>query len=141
MTWNIWLIIAIVLVIFEIVTPSIFFFVCLSIGSIFATVAAYFNFSGWIEFSVFIVVSVLSLYFIRPIFKKVINKFKTVNSNIDALIGTEAVVTEEITPFKIGFVKVSSEIWRASSDVKLEVSEVVRIKNVSGTTLIVSKVK
>ncbi|MDR0800172.1 MAG: NfeD family protein [Endomicrobium sp.] len=139
MTWISWLIIAVILIIFEIATPSIFFFVCLAVGSVFAALAAYFDISSWIRFVIFIVASILSLYLIRPIFKKMINKSETINSNIDALIGMAAVVTEKITPSKIGFVKVSSEIWRAESDVELEVGETVKVKKVDGTTLTVKK--
>ncbi|MCA6085203.1 NfeD family protein [Candidatus Endomicrobiellum agilis] len=139
MTWTSWLIIAVVLIIFEIATPSIFFFICLAVGSVFAALAAYFGISSWIGFVIFIVTSILSLYLIRPIFKKMINKSETVNSNIDVLIGMVAVVTERITPSKIGFVKVLSEIWRAESDVELEVGEIVKIKKIDGTTLTVKK--
>ncbi|OEG71187.1 hypothetical protein ATZ36_16135 [Candidatus Endomicrobiellum trichonymphae] len=139
MIWITWLIIATVLIIFEILTSSVFFFTCLSAGSVFAAAVAYFNISSWIEFAIFIVVSILSLYLIRPIFKKMMSKSETVNSNIDALIGATAIVAEKITPLKTGLVKVSGEIWRAESDIELETGETVKIKNIDGTTLTVKK--
>ncbi|BAG13925.1 NfeD family protein [Candidatus Endomicrobiellum trichonymphae] len=139
MIWITWLIIAAVLIIFEILTSSVFFFTCLATGSVFAAASAYFNFSSWVEFIIFIVVSILSLYLIRPIFKRVMSKSETVNSNIDVLIGATAVVTEKITPLKTGLVKVSGEIWRAESDIELETGEIVKIKNIDGTTLTVRK--
>ena len=139
MIWITWLIIAAVLIIFEILTSSVFFFICLATGSVFAAVAAYFNISSWIEFIIFIVVSILSLYLIRPIFKRMMSKYETVNSNIDVLIGAAAVVTEKITPLKTGLVKVSGEIWRAESDIELETGETVKIKSIDGTTLTVKK--
>jgi len=139
MTTTIWIIVSILLLVFEIVIPSVFFFFCLSIGSASAALAAYFNFSLYSEFAVFISVSIASVYFIRPVLKKVLSKSETVNSNVDALIGENAVVIEKITPSKSGFVRVSGEIWRAESDIEFETGETVRIKNVSGTTLIVKK--
>ncbi|MDR0820558.1 MAG: NfeD family protein [Endomicrobium sp.] len=139
MIWITWLIIAAVLIIFEILTSSVFFFTCLAAGSVFAAAAAYFNISSWIEFVIFIVVSILSLYLIRPMFKRMMNRSETVNSNIDALIGATAVVAEKITPLKTGLVKVSGEIWRAESDIELETGETVKIKNIAGTTLTVKK--
>jgi membrane protein implicated in regulation of membrane protease activity len=139
MIWITWLIIAAILIIFEILIPSFFFFTCLAVGSVFAAAAAYFNISSWIEFVVFIVVSILSLYLIRPIFKKMMSKSETVNSNIDALIGTTAVVTERVTPLRVGLVRVLGEIWRAESDIELETGETVKIKNIDGTTLTVKK--
>jgi membrane protein implicated in regulation of membrane protease activity len=67
------------------------------------------------------------------------SKSETVNSNIDALIGATAIVTEKITPLKVGFVRVSGEIWRAESDIELEIGMTVKIENIVGTTLTVKK--
>jgi membrane protein implicated in regulation of membrane protease activity len=139
MIWIAWLVIAAILVIFEILISSVFFFTCLAVGSVFAAAVAYFNISSWIEFVVFIVVSILSLYLIRPIFKKMMSKSETVNSNIDALIGATAIVIEKVTPLKAGLVRVLGEIWRAESDIELETGETVKIKNIDGTTLTVRK--
>jgi membrane protein implicated in regulation of membrane protease activity len=124
--------------IFEITTLSVFF-ICLAIGSIFAAIITSITNSIQIELVVFVIFSVLSMYFIRPIFKKIIGNDRIVYSNIDAILGCEAVVTVKITPTKIGFVKILNEIWRAKSDIELEVGEVVKIKNIEGTTLIVKK--
>ncbi|MDR1245216.1 MAG: NfeD family protein [Endomicrobium sp.] len=139
MTWVIWLTIAVVLVICEIATSSVFFCLCLSIGSVFAAGASYLFNSNWIEIMVFIIVSILSLYFVRPFFKKMIKKSKTIESNVDALIGAEAIVTSKITPFSPGFVKVFGEIWRAESIVEILEGETVKIKRINGTTLTVEK--
>ncbi|GMO66919.1 MAG: NfeD family protein [Endomicrobiia bacterium] len=140
MTWIVWLVISVTLIVFEMTMQSFFFFFCFSVGSAFAAVISYLNISDWIEFAVFIVVSIVSMYFVRPLLKKVFNKCKTINSNVDALIGENAVVIERIIPSKFGFVKVLGEIWRAkSSDIEFEVGEIVRIENISGTTLIVKK--
>jgi membrane protein implicated in regulation of membrane protease activity len=112
---------------------------CLAIGSIFAAGAAYLFNSNWIEVIVFIVVSIASLYFIRPFFKKMLKKAKTVESNVDRLIGAEAVVTTKIAPFSGGFVKVFGEVWRAKSSVEILEGETVKIKSIDGTTLTVEK--
>jgi membrane protein implicated in regulation of membrane protease activity len=77
--------------------------------------------------------------FVRPIFKKVIGKSETVNSNVDALIGEKAVVVEKIMPLKPGLIKVLSEIWRAESNVEIEVGEIVNIKYIRGTTAVVER--
>lgn len=139
MTWLTWIIIAIALVIMEVVTPSIFFFLCLGIGAFFAAIAAYFNVSNWLEFGVFAVMSVVSIYTIRPIFKKAMAKQETVKSNVDELVGAKAVVTGKILPSKAGFVKVQSEIWLAESDEEINEGETVIIQEVSGTKVIVKK--
>ncbi|MDR3196027.1 MAG: NfeD family protein [Endomicrobium sp.] len=139
MTWIAWLTAAVVLVICEIATSSIFFCMCLAIGSVFAAGAAYFFNSNWIEIIVFIIVSILSLYFVRPFFKRIIKKSKTVESNVDFLIGAEAVVTGKIAPLNPGFAKVLGEVWRAESSVEILEGETVKIKSINGTTLAVEK--
>jgi len=133
-------VVAIILVILEIVTFSVFFFTCLAVGALFAAVLTYFNVSIWISVGVFVVISVLSIYTIRPIFKKMLKKAETVESNVDALIGAEAIVTGTITPLKDGFVKVFSEIWLASADEEIKEGEKVKIISISGTKLFVKKV-
>ncbi|MDR1511380.1 MAG: NfeD family protein [Endomicrobium sp.] len=137
MTWIVWLIISVTLIIFEMIIQSFFFFFCLFIGSVFAAGISYLNISDWVEFAVFVVTSIMSVYFVKPVLKKVFNGSKTINSNVDALIGETAVVIEKVIPLKSGFVKVLGEIWRAKSDVEFEAGKIVRIENVSGTTLIV----
>lgn len=140
MTLISWLIFAVILIICEVLTPSVFFFVCIAIGSIFAgLIAYYFNDIFWLQIVVFILISILSLYTIRPVFKKMIRKLKTVKSNVDTLIEASAIVTEEITPIKAGLVKVFGEVWRAESDTDLKVGETVKIKSIEGTSLIVKK--
>ncbi|MDR3330811.1 MAG: NfeD family protein [Endomicrobium sp.] len=135
----VWFLTAIILIIFEILVPSFFFFVCLAVGAIFAAIMAYFISLIWLELIIFAVVSILSLYFMIPVSWKMISKSKSVFSNVDALIGSEAVVSEKIAPSRIGFVKVLGEVWRASSDTEIEAGEIVKIKSVEGTTLIVKK--
>ncbi|MDR1122785.1 MAG: NfeD family protein [Endomicrobium sp.] len=138
MTWPIWFIIAVVFAICEITTSS-FFCLCLSVGSFFAAGSAYLFSSVWIEIIVFIIFSILSLYFISSFFKKIVKKSKTIESNVDSLIGAKAIVTSKIIPFNPGFVKVFGEIWRAESNVEVLEGEAVKIKRISGTTLTVEK--
>ncbi|GHT60841.1 hypothetical protein AGMMS50222_08000 [Endomicrobiia bacterium] len=140
MTWTTWCIIAAVLVIFEVITTSVFFFMCFAVGAAFAAITSYFVGSVPIGVIVFVIGSVLSLYLVRPIFKKATSKSGTVNSNVDALIGEDAVVTEKIMPFKTGFVKVFSEVWRAEADVEIESGDTVKVEKVIGTTLVVKKI-
>jgi membrane protein implicated in regulation of membrane protease activity len=139
MTWALWVLAAVALLIIEIVTPSVFFFTCLAIGAVFAAIIAYFNVSDWVEFGVFAVTAILSLYTIRPIFKRAISKAKTVNSNVDALIGAEGLVIEAIQPDKNGLVKVGGEVWLAQSDVQIDKDLKVEIVSISGTKVIVVK--
>jgi membrane protein implicated in regulation of membrane protease activity len=68
-----------------------------------------------------------------------LKKAKTVESNVDSLIGEKAVVTSKIAPLNPGFVKVLGEVWRAESSVEILEGETVKIKSIDGTTLTVEK--
>jgi membrane protein implicated in regulation of membrane protease activity len=82
---------------------------------------------------------VLSLLIIRPIFQKVMKKSSDVRTNVDSLIGREAVVTQEIAPFKDGFVKVGGEVWLAQSDTIFNEGDIVKVESISGTKVKVTK--
>lgn len=140
MNWVAWIIVAVVLVIIEILTPSTFFFMCFSIGALFAALVAYFNISNWLELAVFAIISVASIYSFRPFLKEsIFKKADKVQSNVDELIGAVGTVTERITPEKPGLVKVLSEIWLAESDTVIEQGETVIVKSLSGTKVFVKK--
>ncbi|MCL2334750.1 MAG: NfeD family protein [Endomicrobia bacterium] len=139
MSWIAWLVAAIVLVILEISTPGIFFFLSLAVGAFVAAIAAYFGVSHWIDYIIFAVVSILSIFTVRPLFKRYFKRAETAKSNVDALIGAEAMVTAGISPSKDGFVKVMSEIWLANSDEEIKEGEKVKVISVSGTKLFVKK--
>jgi membrane protein implicated in regulation of membrane protease activity len=138
MTWITWLTISAIFIICEILSPFVCS-LCLAIGSFFAAVVTYIFDSYWIEIMTFSIVSILSLCFVKPLFKEVLKKSKTVKSNVDALIGIKAVVIDKIMPFKPGFVKVLGEIWRAKSDIEILEGQMVKIMSIDGTTLIVEK--
>jgi membrane protein implicated in regulation of membrane protease activity len=112
---------------------------CLAIGAIFAALTACLFNSNLTEILVFVVISILSLYFVRPFFKKMIKKSESVESNVDALIGAKAVVVSKITPLNPGFVKVLGEAWRAEASAEILEGETVKIKGLDGTTLTVEK--
>ncbi|MDR1194986.1 MAG: NfeD family protein [Endomicrobium sp.] len=140
MSWIIWIIAAVILVILEIVTTSLFFFSCLAVGAVFAGIASAFGAGIWIQVAIFSVVSIVSVSFIRPLLKKYMKTADSKKSNIDEIIGKEAVVTENISEKSQGFVKVMGEIWSAFSESgEIEKGSAVEVVSVQGTRLIVRK--
>lgn len=136
MHWSFWAVSAAALLIVEIITPGTFFFACLSIG---AAVTVLFSLLGvplWAQWLSFTAVSVLSIYFIRPVATKffVVQKKK---SNVDALIGQDAWVTDAIEPPNMGMVKVVGAIWRAEAGEKVNKDTWVTILGVKGSHLVV----
>ncbi len=139
MTWSFWIIAAIVLLIIEIATPGVFFFACLSVGAFFGGITALFNLPYWAPWIVFLFVSILSIYLIRPFARKMFAVNKPEKSNVDALIGQKALTTEAINPPHLGLVKVEGELWRAEAREAIEAGTCVEITGVNGTRLIVKR--
>ena len=140
MSWIIWIIIAVILVVSEIVTTSLFFFSCLGFGALAAGAVSAFGAGLWIQTAVFSAVSLISVMFIRPLLKKYMKKADGKGSNIDEIIGKEAVVTEKISEDAPGFVKIFGETWGAFSESgDIDKGSAVEIIAVSGTRLKVRK--
>ena len=140
MTWSAWLIMSVVLLVVEILTPGTFFFACLSMGALVAGISATAAVPGWLPWIVFAVISLVSIYLIRPFAKRMFQQHRK-KSNVDALIGEKAWVTEPINPPDNGMVKVEGELWRAEASEKIEAGVYVEVKSVKGTRLEVQRVQ
>ncbi len=138
MSWYIWLFLFLIFLGVEIITTGVFYFLCLSTGALFAMLFSLLGASFNVELIVFCAVSLASILFIRPLLKKYIDKRK-IKTNVDALIGAQADVVEEIKDGKYGKIKIAGEIWLAVCDESVGVGEKVFVESVDGTKLIVKK--
>ena len=89
----------------------------------------------------FLAVSILLLVLTRPIAVKYFNQERE-KTNVDSLIGQNAVVLEEINTIKAtGRVEVNGMEWSAKTEHTeiIEVNTVVSIKGIQGVKLIVEK--
>jgi len=109
-------------------------------GALVALGAAALNLPLIIQILVFFAVSLLLLYFTRPIAVKYFNKDR-VKTNAESLVGRQAIVIGEIDNLQgIGQVIVGGQEWSARSvddDVKLAVGTVVNILSINGVKLMV----
>lgn len=102
-----------------------------------AALAAVFALCGlpiWSQCVAFAVVSAVLLIFLRPFLRKYIDS-KKVNTNVDALIGKRAVVTETIDNLHAqGAVSVGGNIWTARSinEETISADTVVIIRRIEG---------
>lgn len=116
--WQIWLIIALSLVIIEIFTVG-FAALCLSIGAIGAAVISFLlNNSLILQISVFALFTLISFIYVRPFMLKfLINKKDVPKSGIAALIGRKVIVVEDIVPDKnSGLIAIDGDRWKAVSE-------------------------
>ncbi len=115
--YQIWLIIAILLVILEICTAA-FGSICFAIGAAVAAIAAGLGAGLTWQILIFVVVSMLTFIFLRPFMLKFLDrKSKDVKTNADALVGKRAVVSERIDASQLtGRVSVDGDDWKAVSE-------------------------
>ena len=135
----IWLALTAVLLLIEIVTlglTTIWF----AAGALFAFFAALLGMNQGIQIGVFVVVSVVLLFFTRPLAVKYLNT-KTIKTNTEALVGKTARVIVDINNLKSqGQVVINGLEWTArSSDdtVVFKIGDAVTIVGIEGVKLIV----
>jgi membrane protein implicated in regulation of membrane protease activity len=136
-----WLIVAAVCLVIEILPPPThFFFLCVALGALGASIAAYFTAVAWIPWAVFIAATVALTPMLIPLAKFLFTP-KVHPTNVDALVGEKAQVLEPIGPQSSGLVKVRGESWRANSDGEaFSADEWVQVVKVEGTHLRVRRV-
>lgn len=140
--WHVWVIIALIFVIVEIFTTG-FAVMCISVGCLFGAVASSMDFELKWQLLAFAVGTALAFLTIRPIVCKLLyRKTNEVKTNVDALIGRRALVTERIDgELHPGRVKVDGDDWKAisSETTPLEEGEPVEIIAINSVILTVKK--
>lgn len=138
----IWLGIAIVSLIIEVATSGLatIWFVP---SALISMVLAFMNIPVAVQIAVFIVLSVLMIILFYRKLKENIEK-KSEKTNIDALIGKEAVAEEDISFRSMGRVKVGGMSWSAYIEKDSETinkGDFVKILSIDGVKLRIEKVK
>jgi membrane protein implicated in regulation of membrane protease activity len=115
--YQIWLVVAIVLVILEIMTAG-FGVICFAIGAVFSALVAGLGGSITWQIVVFAVVSLLTFVFLRPVVIRFLDKkSEDVKTNADAVIGRKGVVSERIDSAQhTGRVAIDGDDWKAISE-------------------------
>ena len=138
-----WLIVLVVMIGIEIITmglTSIWF----AGGALVAFVLALFHVPFVLQLVVGLVVSLILLFFTRPVVVKYFNK-ERIRTNVEGMIGSQAIVVSEIDNLQgVGRVTTGGKVWSARTmqdGLKLPVGTVVIIRAVSGVKLIVEERK
>lgn len=135
----VWIFLMVIFLIIEIITlglSTIWF----AIGALAACFVAALGLSTGIQMSAFLSVSLVLLYFTRPLAVKYLNS-KTTKTNVEALIGKTARVIAEINNLNNkGQVEINGLEWTARSiddTVTFKENEYVTIVSIEGVKLIV----
>lgn len=134
-----WLILLIVFIAVEVATlglTTIWF----AGGALVAGIAGMLNAPLWLQIVLFLTVSLLLLFFTRPIAVKYFNKDR-IRTNVESLVGRQGIVISEIDNLQgIGQITVGGQEWSARSiaeGVTIPVGAVVEVVAVSGVKLMV----
>lgn len=141
--WHIWILVGIGLIIGEIFTVG-FLLLWFGIGAFLAAGLALLGVGSIYQMLSFLVVSLILIVLSRTIFKQLLfRKGVGISTNIEALIGEEAIVIQMIDGrSKWGLVKIGGETWSAiSEEGKIDQDEMVRVKGVVGNKVLVEKLK
>ena len=138
-----WLIVLVTAIIIEAATmglTSIWF----AGGALAAIGVEKLNGGVYLQIIVFLLVSLVVMYFTRPVAIQYFNKERQ-KTNLDSIIGKQAVVTSRIHNLKgIGKVTVSGQEWSAKSldeNQIFEEGDIVRVAKIKGVKLIVESEK
>lgn len=140
--WQIWLLIAILFFILEMMGPGFLLF-WVGIGALITMVVSLFVDSIAIQIGVWVISSIALLFCTRPFANK-FAKTDTTVTNAKSIIGKTGIVTKEINPMKeTGQIKVNGEVWSAKSskDNVIEEGAQIIILNIDGVKAIVEKAK
>ena len=138
-----WLIVLVVLIATEIATMGLTT-IWFAAGALVEAIISLLGGNVWWQVGIGLVVSLLLLFFTRPIAVKYFNR-ERVRTNVESLVGRQAIVISEVNNLQgTGQVNISGQEWsaRASSDsVTYPVGSVVNVVAISGVKLIVEERK
>lgn len=138
---TVWLIVFVACIVIEIITMGLTT-IWFAGGALIAAVSAALGAPLWLQIALLVAVSLVLLYFTRPIAVKYFNKDR-VKTNVESLVGKQAIVISEIDNLQgIGQVTVGGREWSARTTVdgiKLPVGSVVMIRAISGVKLMVEE--
>ncbi len=137
----VWLIVALVTFALEVATPASLISIWFSVGALFAYGAALLNLGIFVEFSVFIIMSILAFLGLRPFVLKFF-AHKTIKTNADRFIGVQTKLTEEVFSDKWGAVILEGIRWsvREVKHGNLSKDTLIEVVALEGAKLVVKQV-
>ncbi|MDR1714141.1 MAG: NfeD family protein [Coriobacteriales bacterium] len=136
----IWVVLAAALYIGEMLTVT-FFMLPFAVGATVAAISAALAAPVWLQWLLFVLVSVLALVLLRPVARRV-TKNQPERSGVDRLLGMTGHIIEGNAPSGEARARVDREIWNVTveDDAQLAVGQHVKVIRVDGTHLVVRPV-
>jgi membrane protein implicated in regulation of membrane protease activity len=109
MSWIVWLIVAAVLGVAELLTTTLAFGL-IAVAAVVAAVVGAFHLDLGLQLAAFVVAAGAGLVFVRPIALRHIKQPPALRTGVAALVGRSAIVLEEVTEHG-GRVRIDGEDW------------------------------
>ena len=143
MSWLIWLGVMIVLIVVELITVDLVavWFALASLLMVIITAIFPQMFFVW-QFCIFLVVSTIAVLSTRKLVKKLMQRKKDQETNLELIVNhTGRVVEEIVNDLERGAVKINGIIWNARTEngETVAVDELVNVIQIKGNKLIVEK--
>ena len=139
MDWWIWIVLGLVLLLGEMVTPGGFYILFFGVGAIIVGILAGFNVAGplWFQVIVFSSLSLITFWLFRQ--RLLQSTRRDAQDQIDTLIGETAVVMEEIPSRGIGKAEMRGTSWSAHNigEKSLARGQRCKVERVEGLTIYV----
>lgn len=114
--WIIWLIIAVVMIVLEVITQWIWTF-CLAVGAVIALVFSFFDVTLPVQIGIAALSSVLAYFICVPFISRWYSRLwhgreRADRTGMEALLGRKALVVHEIKPGGIGRARIDGDCWQ-----------------------------
>ena len=137
MDWIFWLVLVIILSFVEVATVNLVSVWFVASGIV-AMILSFFIEDIAIVSTIFAILGIVLLIITRPIVNKLKSK-DNVKTNLDRVIGEDAIVTQDIVKNEVGEVKVDGKRWSAISKNICLKGDIVKILRIDGVKLVVEK--
>ncbi len=139
MTWWLWLLLGLILLGAEIVTPGGFYMLFFGLAALLVGALAGFHAisTEWIQWLLFSVLSVASLVVFRGPLRRRMSEDEPGATPVDTMVGELALVLEDLAPGALGKAEFRGSTWnvRNTSTILLRKGQRSRVDHVDGLTL------
>jgi membrane protein implicated in regulation of membrane protease activity len=140
--WVIWILVAVAFGVGEVLTTT-FVLAPFSVGALVAALVAAIGGGAVVSWLAFIVVSLLTLWVVRPIARSHMRTPAQLRTGTAALVGRRAIVLERIANDEgVGCVRIDGEVWTARAyddETVIEAGTPVQVIEIRGATALVSE--
>ena len=141
MAWLVWVVVAALLAIGELLTPGLFFLGPVALAAVAAALVSLLGGNSVLSVLVFLAGSIASLALLRPIAKRHVRVPQLMRTGTDALVGRKATVTRRVDAAG-GRVRIGGEEWTARSYLDDQVyaeGATVDVVKIEGATALVAE--